>query len=66
MARETKEFACIADAVAHYAKQGFSTVDYADRSRIMKRGRSEVIINREDFMLVIAEANYGDRNEDHN
>lgn len=55
MIRETKEFTCIADAVAHYAKQGFSTVDYADRSRIMKRGRSKVIINREDFLRVVAE-----------
>lgn len=53
--RDRREFACIAEAVAHYAIKGYSTVDYADRSRIMRRGRDEVIINREDFLCVVAE-----------
>lgn len=51
----TREFASIVEAVAHYAKEGYSTVDYADRSRIMRKGRNEVIINKEDFLLVVAE-----------
>lgn len=52
---DRKEFASIVEAVAHYAQQGYSTVDYADRFRIMRRGRDKVIINREDFLLVVAE-----------
>jgi hypothetical protein len=34
-----KEFVCIAEAVAHYLKRGYPTVDEADFSRIMRRGQ---------------------------
>lgn len=50
-----KEFASIAEAVAYYGKQGYVTSDYTDHSRIMRRNNDEVIINREDFLLVTAE-----------
>ena len=56
MTRETKQFACIAEAVAHYFKMGFVTVCELEDGRIMRRGRDEVIINREGFLDVSAEA----------
>lgn len=51
----TKEFASVAEAVAHYAKVGYDTVDSASRSRIMRRGNDEVIINHEGLLHVVAE-----------
>lgn len=48
-------FASIVEAVAHYVNRGYSTVSTNECSRIMRRGRDEVIINKEDFMLVSAE-----------
>ncbi len=57
---ETTSFACIADAVAHYLKQGYVTVDGGEQSRIMSKHVDgvkvgEVIINREGFLNVIGE-----------
>lgn len=56
MKKETKHFACIAEAAAHYYLMGFVTVDDNTNSRIMRRGRDEVIINREGFLDVVSEA----------
>ena len=56
----TKTFPSIAEAVAHYASQGYSTVEYKDRSRVMerrdtgKRLLGTVVINKEDFLSVAA------------
>lgn len=57
---ETTSFACIAEAVAHYIKQGYHTVDELNDSRIMSKHVDgvkvgEVIINREGFLNVIGE-----------
>lgn len=59
--RETKNFACIAEAVAFYFKQGYVTIDESSNSQIMIKkidGRKcgEVIINKEGFLNVSAEA----------
>lgn len=58
--RETKSFACIAEAVAHYLKQGYHTVVELEEGRVMSKHVDgvkvgEVIINREGFLNVIAE-----------
>ena len=58
--RETTSFACIAEAVAHYIKQGYHTVVELSDSRIMSKHVDgvkvgEVIINREGFLNVIGE-----------
>ena len=46
---ETKTFACIAEAVAHYHERGFETFDQGDNSdsRIMKTDTQEVWIRRD-------------------
>lgn len=58
----TKEFASIAEAVAFYFNDGYTTVGSTELSRIMvKRARGskkllgEVIINKVDFLSVVAE-----------
>ena len=61
MTRITQQFASIAEARAHFLKQGYTTVDEGTDSCIMCKhtnGRKvgEVIINREGFLCVVAEA----------
>ena len=50
-----RQFASIAEAVAFYHYLGYQSVDFTALSRIMRRGRDEVIINKEGFLNVVAE-----------
>lgn len=61
MTRTTQQFASMAEARAHFLKQGYSTVDEGNDSCIMckyanSRKLGEVIVNREGFLTVVAEA----------
>jgi len=49
------KFASIAEASAHFYKLGYKTVAFTDYSKIMRKDRNEVMINRESFLDVIAE-----------
>jgi hypothetical protein len=53
--KHSQEFASVAEAVAHYFRQGYKTVYEGAGGRIMRRGRDEVVINHEGFLLVVAE-----------
>ena len=58
--RETTTFACIAEAVANYLKQGYHTVVELEEGRIMSKHvdgvkLGEVIINRKGVLNVIGE-----------
>lgn len=58
--KTTVQFVSIAEARAHFLKQGYETVDTGTDTAIMTRhvdGRKvgEVIINREAFLTVVAE-----------
>lgn len=55
----TKEFACIAEAVAHFHKAGFATAYDGDGFRVMRRHDGDtaiasVRIERVDFLRVVA------------
>lgn len=53
----TKEFACMADARAHYLKQGYTTSDEAADSYLMVKFEPcclEVLIEKEGFLKVVA------------
>jgi hypothetical protein len=50
-----KTFASIAEAVAYYLQKGYSTVVESELKRVMRRGRNEVEIKKEDFLLVKCE-----------
>lgn len=61
MTKTTRNFASMAEARAHFLKQGWTTADEGTDSYIMTKhvdGRKvgEVIINREGFLNVVAEA----------
>lgn len=60
MTKTTLEFVTIAEARAHFLKQGFNTIDIETDSCIMTKHSNgvkvgEVIINKEGFMKVSAE-----------